>query len=126
MLGKSRLLNQIRDRLGLLPIQAGDVLLLVGPSERLTEAAQWLGAYSLAERGLGVTQHGRAAFATGIFAVAVALAAFEIVYLPIALAAVVAVLAAALNAENRVTAVAVSTVAFNLTMIAALGENADT
>jgi di/tricarboxylate transporter len=90
VLGVSRKGKSFRDRLGLLPIQAGDVLLLVGPSERLTEAAQWLGAYSLAERGLGVTQHGRAAFATGIFAVAVVLAAFEIVYLPIALAAVVA------------------------------------
>jgi len=90
VLGVSRKGKSFRDRLGLLPIQAGDVLLLVGPSERLTEAAQWLGAYPLAERGLGVTQHGRAAFATGIFAVAVALAAFEIVYLPIALAAVVA------------------------------------
>jgi putative peptidoglycan lipid II flippase len=38
----------------------------------------------------------------------------------IALAGVVAVLAAALNAENRVGAVAASTIAFNLVMIAAL------
>jgi di/tricarboxylate transporter len=90
VLGVSRRGKSFRDRLGLLPIQAGDVLLLVGPSERLSEAAHWLGAYPLAERGLGVTQHGRAAFAAGIFAAAVALGAFDIVYLPIALAAVVA------------------------------------
>lgn len=90
ILGVSRKGKRFRDRVGLLPIQAGDVLLLVGPSERLVEAAQWLGAYPLADRGIGVTQHRRAAFATAIFAVAVALAAFEIVYLPIALAAVVA------------------------------------
>jgi di/tricarboxylate transporter len=90
VLGVSRKGKRFRDRVGLLRIEAGDVLLLVGPSERLTEAAQWLGAYPLAERGLGLTQHGRAAFATAIFAIAVALAAFEIVYLPIALAAVVA------------------------------------
>jgi di/tricarboxylate transporter len=90
VVGVSRKGKSFRDRVGLLPIQAGDVLLLVGPSERLAEAAQWIGAYPLAERGLGITQHGRAAFATAIFAAAVALAAFEIVYLPIALAAVVA------------------------------------
>ena len=38
----------------------------------------------------------------------------------IALAGMVAVLAAALNAENRVAAIAVSTVAFNLVMVTAL------
>jgi len=90
VLGVSRRGKRFRNQVRRLPVEAGDVLLLVGSSERLNEAASWLGALPLADRGLGVTQHGRAAFAAGIFAVAVALAAFNIVYLPIALAAVVA------------------------------------
>jgi di/tricarboxylate transporter len=90
VLGISRQGKSFRDRVGRVAIQAGDVLLLIGPSERLGESAQWLGALPLADRGLGVTQHGRAAFAAAIFAAAVGLAALNIVYLPIALAAVVA------------------------------------
>lgn len=90
ILGISRRGKSFRDRVRRVTIEAGDVLLLIGPSERLTESAQWLGALPLADRGIGVTQHGRAAFAAAIFAVAVALAAFNLVYLPIALAAVVA------------------------------------
>lgn len=90
VLGISRQGKSFRDRVGRVAIQAGDVLLLIGPSERLSDAAQWLGALPLADRGLGVTQHGRAAFAAAIFAAAVGLAALNIVYLPIALAAVVA------------------------------------
>lgn len=89
VLGISRRGKSFRDRVGRVPIEAGDVLLLIGPSERLNESAQWLGALPLADRGLGVTQHGRAAFAAAIFAIAVALAAFNLIYLPIALAAVV-------------------------------------
>ncbi|MEP5516500.1 MAG: SLC13 family permease, partial [Bauldia litoralis] len=49
----------------------------------------WLRALPLADRGLGVTQHGRAALAVSLFAAAVALASFGILYLPVALAAVV-------------------------------------
>ena len=90
VLGISRQGKSFRDRLGRVSIEAGDVLLLIGPSERLNESAQWLGALPLADRGLGVTQHGRAAFAAAIFAAAVALSALNLIYLPIALAAVVA------------------------------------
>ncbi len=90
LLGVSRQGKSFRDRVRRLPIVAGDVLLLIGPSDRLNDAAQWLATLPLAERGLTVTQHGRAAFAAAIFAVAVALAALNLVYLPIALAGVVA------------------------------------
>jgi len=90
LLGVSRQGKSFRDRVRQLPIAAGDVLLLIGPSDRLNDAAQWLGTLPLADRGLGVTQHGRAALATGIFAAAVALAALDLVYLPVALGAVVA------------------------------------
>ncbi len=90
LLGVSRQGKSFRDSVRRLPIVAGDVLLLIGPSDQLNDAAQWLGTLPLAERGLTVTRHGRAAFAAAIFAIAVALAALNLVYLPIALAAVVA------------------------------------
>jgi di/tricarboxylate transporter len=90
VLGVSRRGKSFRERVARLPIEAGDVLVLIGPSERLSEAADWLGALPLADRGLTVTKHSRAALAAAIFAAAVVLAAVEILYLPIALAAVVA------------------------------------
>lgn len=89
LLGISRHGRRFRERVRQLTVRAGDVLLLIGPPERLVEASNWLGALPLADRGLGVTQHGRAALATGIFAAAVALASFGVIYLPVALAAVV-------------------------------------
>ncbi|MCB1497486.1 MAG: SLC13 family permease [Bauldia sp.] len=90
LLGVSRQGRRFRDRVRQLPVRAGDVLLLIGPPERLGEAANWLRALPLADRGIGVTQHGRAALAGGLFAAAVALASFGLLYLPVALAAVVA------------------------------------
>ncbi len=91
LLGVSRQGKTFRERVRQLTIRAGDVLLLVGPQDRLNDAAQWLGALPLADRGLVVTQHRRAAFAVGVFALAVALAALNALYLPIALGAVVVV-----------------------------------
>jgi di/tricarboxylate transporter len=91
VLGVSREGARFRDRVRQLTIRAGDVLLLLGPPDRLNEAAEWLGALPLADRGLGVTQHGRAAFAVGIFALAVAVASFGLVPLAVALSAVVVV-----------------------------------
>ena len=89
VLGISRQGRRFRERVRQLPVRAGDVLLLIGPPDRLGEATTWLRALPLADRGLAVTQHGRAALAIGIFAAAVALASFGLLYLPIALAAVV-------------------------------------
>ena len=89
LLGVSRQGRRFRQRLRQLPIEAGDVLLLIGPPERLQDAARWLRALPLADRGLAVTQHGRALTAIGIFVAAVALASVGVVYLPVALAAVV-------------------------------------
>jgi di/tricarboxylate transporter len=76
-----------------LQIQAGDILLLLAPSERLPEIANWLGCLPLAERGLQVVQWHRAGLAVGVFALAVALASFGLVQLAVALAAVVALYA---------------------------------
>ena len=51
--------------------------------------AEWLGALTLADRGLSVTQNTKIWSAIGLFAAAVAAASFGLVYLPIALGLVV-------------------------------------
>jgi di/tricarboxylate transporter len=93
LLGVSRQGTRFRERVRRLQIQAGDILLLLAPSERLPEIATWLGCLPLAERGLQVVQWHRAGLAVGIFALAVALASFGLLQLAVALAAVVALYA---------------------------------
>lgn len=90
LLGVSRQGQRFRERVRRLPIEAGDILLLLGAKERLDDVIRWLGCLPLAERGIGLTQHGRAGLAVAIFAIAVIAASFELVYLPIALACVAA------------------------------------
>lgn len=89
LLGVSRSGQRFRDRVRKLVISAGDILLLLGPAERLGEVANWLGTLPLAERGLEVIQRDKAALAAGFFALAIILASLGVVYLPIALAGVV-------------------------------------
>jgi len=89
LLGVSRQGRRFSERVRQLKIEPGDVLLLLGPSERLGEIASWLGALPLAERGLQVIQREKAGLAVLIFAIAVLLASFGLLYLPIALAAAV-------------------------------------
>ena len=86
LLGVSRQGKPFRDRVRQLDIKAGDILLLLGPSERLTDVALWLGSLPLAPRGLQVTQRNKALLAAGLFAAAIALATFGVLYLPVALA----------------------------------------
>jgi di/tricarboxylate transporter len=93
LLGVSRQGTRFRERVRRLEIQAGDILLLLAPTERLPEIAAWLGCLPLAERGLQVVQWHRAGLAVGIFALAVALASFGLLQLAVALAAVVALYA---------------------------------
>jgi di/tricarboxylate transporter len=93
LLGVSRQGTRFRERVRRLEIQAGDILLLLAPTERLPDIANWLGCLPLAERGLQVVQWHRAGLAVGIFAVAVALASFGLLQLAVALAAVVALYA---------------------------------
>src|SRR5690606_28150331 len=50
LIGVSRQGKVSRQQVRRLPIAAGDVLLLVGPPDRLADAVQWLGALPLAER----------------------------------------------------------------------------
>ena len=96
LLGVSRRGHPFRERVRKLTIQAGDILLLYGPNERLSEIAEWLDCLPLAERGLQVIQRDKAGLAIGIFAAAIALASAGILYLPIALA-LTCVLMALLN-----------------------------
>ena len=88
LLGVSRQGKRFRDRVRKLEIRAGDVLLLLGPSERLPEIVSWLGCLPLAERGLQLIQRDKAWLAVGTFALAIVLASIGVLTLPAALAMV--------------------------------------
>ncbi|MGI9364083.1 MAG: SLC13 family permease, partial [Rhizobiaceae bacterium] len=89
LLGISRQGKRIKERVRHAEIAAGDILLLIGPSELLQDTSNWLGTLPLAERGLNVTQHKKAWLAAGVFAAAIAVASFGLIYLATALAIVV-------------------------------------
>lgn len=89
LLGLSRQGERIRKRIGDTVVQAGDVLLLLGSGDNLTDATQRLGCLPIAERGLDVVQRSRAGLASAIFAVAIIAASVGLLPLSIALAAVV-------------------------------------
>ena len=90
LLGVSRQGKQFRDRVRHLQIEEGDVLLLYGANDMLSEISYWLGTLPLAGRSLDLIQRHKAWLAVGLFAAAIASASFGLLYLPIALAAVVA------------------------------------
>ena len=85
LLGVSREGKQFRERVRQLPIKAGDVLLLLGPSERMETATKWLGVLPLADRQTEVIQRTKAILAICAFAIAIALSAFGLTSLSIAL-----------------------------------------
>ncbi len=89
LLGISRKGRRIREQIRKAPIKAGDILLLLGPEEQLPDVVDWLGCLSLAERGYEVPQRGKAWSAVAIFAAAIIAASTGMIYLPMALAAVV-------------------------------------
>ncbi|MEM7295194.1 MAG: SLC13 family permease, partial [Pseudomonadota bacterium] len=89
LMGISRQGRQIRSQLRRTRVRAGDILLLLAPSDQAQHVAEWLGCLPLADRGGAVTQEGKVWFAIGVFAIAVALAGFGLLYLPIALGLVV-------------------------------------
>ena len=90
LLGVSRQGRRFRDRVRKLPTRAGDVLLLLGPEERLAAVINWLGCLPLASRGLPLTQPSKAWLAIGVFLTAIILASVGVLYLPIALSATAA------------------------------------
>ena len=90
LLGISRQGKRFKNRVRHEKVRAGDILLLLGPKDMLADVVHWLEVLPLAERGLNVTQHSRAWLAAGLFAVAIAIASFGLLYLATALAIVVA------------------------------------
>jgi di/tricarboxylate transporter len=93
LLGISRQGRTIRTRVRNTVIEPGDILLLLTPEETRDDVVEWLGCLPLAARDLAVTDPSKAWAAIGIFAAAVAAASFGLVYLPVALGAVVALYA---------------------------------
>jgi len=89
LMGISRKGTRITERLRRATIQPGDILLLLVPSDTGADVVDWLGGYALADRGLAVTRDTKTWAAIGIFGAAVAAAALDLLYLPIALGLVV-------------------------------------
>jgi len=90
VVGVSRQGRRFRDNVRKLILRAGDVLLLLGPDERLSDVTGRLGLLPLADRGQRVIQRHKAWQAVAIFAVAIVAASTGLVYLPIALGCAVA------------------------------------
>ena len=90
IVGVSRRGARISEHVRRLPLEAGDVLLLLGAEERLADVGKRLGLLPLADRGQRVIQRNKAWQAVGLFALAIVLATTGLVYLPIALGCVVA------------------------------------
>ncbi len=85
LVGVSRQGKRFRENVRKLILRPGDVLLLLGAEERLSDITGRLGLLPLADRGQRVIQREKAWWAVGIFAAAIAIASFGFVYLPIAL-----------------------------------------
>jgi di/tricarboxylate transporter len=90
LVGVSRQGERFRDEVRKLSVEAGDVLLLLGADDRLSDVITRLGLLPLADRGQRVIQRDKAGWAVGIFATAIVLASFGLVYLAVALGCVVA------------------------------------
>ena len=85
LVGVSRRGQRFRENVRKLNLHPGDVLLLLGSEERLGDVTGRLGLLPLADRGQRVIQRDKAWWAVGIFATAIIVASFGLVYLPIAL-----------------------------------------
>lgn len=103
LLGVSRNGRRFRDRVRLLTIKPGDVLLLLGSPERTAAAASWMGVYPLEGRETQVVQRSKAWLSIGIFLAAIAIAVLGFTSLPVALAvAVIAFIAVGLVSSREV------------------------
>lgn len=70
----------------------GDVLLLQGDADRIGDSLTRLGCLPLAKRSLAVGRHRRALFASSVFGLAIAAAAFKLVPITIAFGVAIAVM----------------------------------
>ena len=89
LLGVSRGGRRFTDRVRLLTIKPGDVLLLLGAPDRTAQAATWLGVLPLDGRETQVVQRSKAGLSIGIFLAAIAAAVLGWSSLPVSLAAAV-------------------------------------
>ena len=89
LLGLARQGKRVRERVRHVRLQAGDVLLLLGPAKVLPDAIGRLGALQLAERGVQLIRREKAGLAVLLFAAAIVAASVGLLYLPVALGAVV-------------------------------------
>ncbi|NNC76507.1 MAG: SLC13 family permease [Woeseiaceae bacterium] len=90
LVGVSRQGKRFKDHVRRLILQPGDVLLLLGPDERLQDITGRLGLLPLADRGQRVVQRNKIWIAVGTFAAAITASSLGLVYLPIALGCVAA------------------------------------
>ncbi len=91
LVGVSRQGRRFKDKVRALMLQPGDVLLLLGSEDRLADITGRLSLLPLADRGHAVIQRDKAWIAVGVFAAAIAVASFGLVYLPVALGCVAAI-----------------------------------
>ena len=89
LLGISRQGQRIKEQVRQTVIRPGDILLVVAPEGREEGVISWLGVLPLADRGLVATDEKKVWLAIGLFVGAVGLAAFGLLYLPVALGLVV-------------------------------------
>ncbi|WP_425041219.1 SLC13 family permease [Primorskyibacter sp. S187A] len=85
LMGISRRGRRITAQMRKTPIEEGDILLLLAPRDSAPAVVDWLGCLPLADRGLAVTANTKTWAAIALFAGAVALASFGLLYLPVAL-----------------------------------------
>ena len=88
LVGVSRQGVRFRDNVRQLVIEPGDVLLLLGSDERLSDVIGRLSLLPLKDRGQRVIKRDKAWLAVGTFAIAIILASTGLVYLPVALGCV--------------------------------------
>lgn len=88
LLGLSRQGKTQREQVRKTKLQAGDIILLLGPPDAIDDVIPRMGCLPLANRGLQVTQYERASLAIGLFVAALIAASIGWLYLPVALALV--------------------------------------
>ena len=89
LLGVSRSGKRFRDRVRLLTIKPGDVLLLLGRPEQIESASSWMGVLPIEGRQTQVVQRSKAGLSVSIFLAAIGAAVLGWASLPVALAAAV-------------------------------------
>ena len=85
LLGVSRQGVRFRDRVRKLQIKAGDILLLLGPEDRIQGVASQLGCLPLAQRGLKILQRRKSGLAITTFAIGIVATGFGFIDMSVAL-----------------------------------------